>query len=56
MAAHCMGEAGRLSRAAAPLFGSLFSYAAPSRGKETAPGQFTAREMTVLGRLLGYEP
>ncbi|HPC04214.1 MAG TPA: type I 3-dehydroquinate dehydratase [Syntrophales bacterium] len=56
MAAHCMGEAGRLSRAAAPLFGSLFSYAAPSRGKETAPGQFTAHEMTVLGRLLGYEP
>lgn len=56
MAAHCMGEQGRLSRAAAPLFGSLFSYTAPSRGKETAPGQFTAHEMTVLGRLLGYEP
>jgi 3-dehydroquinate dehydratase type I len=56
MAAHCMGEQGRLSRAAAPLFGSLFSYAAPSRGEETAPGQFTAREMTLLGRLLGYEP
>lgn len=43
--AFCMGEAGRVSRAAAPLFGAPFTYAALGRGSETAPGQMTIAEL-----------
>jgi 3-dehydroquinate dehydratase-1 len=42
-----MGEAGRLSRIAAPLFGSPIVYAAA--GEATAPGQF---DVTTTKRLL----
>lgn len=34
-----MGEAGRLSRALAPLLGAEFTFAAPDGGEITAPGQ-----------------
>lgn len=34
-----MGEAGRLSRALAPLLGAEFTFAAPDGGELTAPGQ-----------------
>jgi len=40
-----MGEKGRITRLAAPLLGSPFTFAAPERGKETAEGQMTADEM-----------
>jgi 3-dehydroquinate dehydratase len=40
-----MGPKGRLVRAVAPLLGSPFTYAAPNRGKATAPGQPRAREL-----------
>lgn len=50
--AFCMGEKGRLSRAAAPLFGSCISYASFGKGLESAPGQFTLEEMKEISRLL----
>jgi 3-dehydroquinate dehydratase-1 len=34
-----MGQKGIISRVAAPLLGAEFTFAAPSAGKETAPGQ-----------------
>lgn len=50
--AFCMGERGRLSRVAAPLLGSCWSYASLERGAASAQGQLTVREMrTVLGLL-----
>ncbi|MGI5865193.1 MAG: type I 3-dehydroquinate dehydratase, partial [Myxococcales bacterium] len=39
-----MGPRGRLVRIAAPLLGGLFTYAAPDRGRPTAPGQLRAAE------------
>ena len=50
--AFCMGEKGRLSRAAAPLFGSCISYASFGKGLESAPGQLTVEEMREISRLL----
>ncbi len=50
--AFCMGEQGRLSRVAAPLLGSCWSYASLEKGAASAPGQFTVAEMrTILGML-----
>ena len=52
MAAFCMGPEGRLSRIAAPLFGSRISYVAAGKADETAPGQFTIREMNTVMEIL----
>ncbi|HQL90163.1 MAG TPA: type I 3-dehydroquinate dehydratase [Syntrophales bacterium] len=50
--AFCMGEKGRLSRVAAPLLGSRWSYASLEKGTASAPGQLTVGEMrTILGML-----
>ena len=46
--AFAMGEKGRASRALAPLFGSMFTYASAAPGGETAPGQWTAAELRAL--------
>lgn len=43
--AFCMGEKGRISRLAAPLFGSAITFASLERGRESAPGQFTVEEV-----------
>lgn len=43
--AFCMGEKGRISRLAAPLFGSAITFASLGRGCESAPGQFTVDEI-----------
>jgi len=52
LVAFCMGEQGRLSRVAAPLLGSRWSYASLEKGAASAPGQLTAAEMrTILGML-----
>lgn len=48
-----MGNKGRLTRIAAPLLGSLFSYATLSEGKETAEGQMTAVSLERLLLELG---
>lgn len=37
-----LGPAGSVTRIVAPLLGAPFTYAAPSAGKETAPGQLEA--------------
>jgi 3-dehydroquinate dehydratase-1 len=40
-----MGEKGRLTRLAAPLLGSVFTYASLGEGKETAAGQWEAASL-----------
>jgi 3-dehydroquinate dehydratase type I len=48
-----MGKKGRIVRIAAPLLGSPFTYAAPVRGRGTAPGQLALAEMERVFRILG---
>jgi 3-dehydroquinate dehydratase type I len=43
-----MGEAGKISRVVAPLLGAYLTYAAPSKGKESAPGQLTFDEVNKI--------
>jgi 3-dehydroquinate dehydratase type I len=50
--AFCMGEHGRISRVAAPLLGSLFTFASLKRGAESAIGQLTVSEMKQISRIL----
>ncbi|MDO9527726.1 MAG: type I 3-dehydroquinate dehydratase [Syntrophales bacterium] len=50
--AFCMGNSGRISRAAAPLLGSYLSFASLERGDESVPGQMTASEMKEILRIL----
>lgn len=47
-----MGEKGRITRLAAPLLGSPFTFAALGKGKETAEGQMTADEMKRIYGML----
>ncbi len=46
-----MGELGRISRIAAPVFGSVVTYAAT--GAKTAPGQLTVEETKKVLEILG---
>ena len=50
--AFCMGEKGRISRIAAPLFGSLFTFTAPDEASSTAPGQIGADDMENFMKIL----
>jgi 3-dehydroquinate dehydratase/shikimate dehydrogenase len=50
--AFCMGEKGKISRVAAPLFGSLLTYAAREKGAESAPGQLTVEEVKEILRIM----
>ncbi|HHT9155934.1 MAG TPA: shikimate dehydrogenase, partial [Candidatus Tripitaka sp. YC43] len=43
--AFCMGELGQISRILAPKYGSYLTFGSLDVGKESAPGQLTAREM-----------
>jgi 3-dehydroquinate dehydratase type I len=43
-----MGRAGAITRIAAVFLGAPFTFASPEDGKETAPGQFSYREMEPL--------
>jgi 3-dehydroquinate dehydratase type I len=43
-----MGKAGRITRIAAPLLGSAFTYATEGRGKETAEGQMGKKGMEKI--------
>lgn len=60
VATMAMGEAGRHSRAVAPLYGSLIGYAPLAEAEATAPGQYdleTLRELiAALGGPDGAEP
>ncbi len=40
-----MGETGQVSRVLSPLAGAWFTFASAGQGKESAPGQITAREL-----------
>jgi len=46
--AFCMGERGKMSRIFAPFMGAAWTYAALSKGKTSAPGQLTIREMKEI--------
>jgi 3-dehydroquinate dehydratase type I len=48
-----MGELGKPSRLLSPFFGGFFTIASLERGKETAPGQLTIREMRTAYDALG---
>jgi 3-dehydroquinate dehydratase type I len=49
----CMGELGKTSRLLSPLFGGFFTFASLERGKETAAGQLTIKEMRAVYETLG---
>jgi 3-dehydroquinate dehydratase-1 len=49
VATMCMGEAGRHSRAVAPLYGSRIGYAPVDPSEATAPGQY---DLATLRRLV----
>ena len=49
--AFSMGEIGFASRVLVPVFGGLFTYAAPAAAEGTAPGQVDARALRRLYRL-----
>lgn len=54
--AFCMGEQGRLSRIAAPLFGAAFTFAALDEKSAAAPGQIAVKDMLkILGILARTE-
>jgi 3-dehydroquinate dehydratase-1 len=45
-----MGEKGKITRIVAPFFGSPFSYASLSKGKETAEGQIAKESLEAMMR------
>ncbi|HHT9132302.1 MAG TPA: shikimate dehydrogenase [Candidatus Tripitaka californicus] len=45
LSAFCMGKLGQISRILAPKYGSSLTFGSLATGKESAPGQLTAREM-----------
>jgi 3-dehydroquinate dehydratase/shikimate dehydrogenase len=47
----CMGEAGTISRILSLRAGSAFTFAAATKGEETAPGQLTARTLLETYRI-----
>ena len=48
-----MGPLGVISRVLCPLVGGDFTYASIGKGKESAPGQITVRELTKIYEMLG---
>lgn len=50
--AFCMGEKGRLSRIAAPLFGAAFTFAALDEKSAAAPGQIAVKDMIKIREIL----
>jgi 3-dehydroquinate dehydratase I len=51
--AFCMGEKGAITRLAAPLLGSLFTYAALKAELAVAPGQLTVEQLDNLYHVMG---
>lgn len=47
-----MGPEGRITRLAAPILGSEFTFASPSEGGETAPGQMSAGQLKAIYKIL----
>jgi len=50
--AFAMGEQGKSSRIMSLVLGAHLTYATAARGRETAPGQFTCKEMQKALTLL----
>ncbi len=48
-----MGPLGFASRVLCPLVGGYFTYASIERGKESASGQITVRELKKLYEMVG---
>lgn len=48
-----MGPLGSLSRVLCPLIGGQFTYASIEKGRESAPGQITVRELVKLYKIMG---
>ncbi|MCK4579972.1 MAG: type I 3-dehydroquinate dehydratase, partial [Dehalococcoidia bacterium] len=48
-----MGPVGLVSRVLCPLVGGYFTYASLEAGRESAPGQITARELRRVYQMLG---
>ena len=46
--AFCMGEKGKMSRLFSPIMGAAWAYASLTRGKASASGQLTVREMKEI--------
>ena len=47
-----MGSFGRISRILGPMLGSYLTYAAAGKGKESAPGQLTVKEVKAMMKVL----
>lgn len=47
-----MGSKGRITRVAAPLLGSEFTFASPGEGGETAPGQMNAEQLQTIYNII----
>lgn len=47
-----MGPLGRITRVAAPLLGSEFTFASPGSGETTAPGQMSLKELNSIYKIL----
>ena len=47
-----MGQSGRITRILAPLLGSQFTFASLEKGKETADGQMTKKELEEIINLI----
>jgi len=48
-----MGELGKVSRVLGPALGSYLTYASPTQGKESAPGQLTVEELRRILDIIG---
>lgn len=48
-----MGKLGVISRVLSPLFGAYLTFASVIKGRESAPGQLTVKEMRRIYELLG---
>ena len=53
LVAFAMGEAGKITRIAAPFLGAAFTFASVDEAHLTAPGQLTASQMDEIYRILG---
>jgi 3-dehydroquinate dehydratase-1 len=52
MVAFAMGQMGQISRLLGPLVGAEFTYGSIARGKESAPGQMTVRDLIKIYEMI----
>jgi 3-dehydroquinate dehydratase-1 len=56
MVAFAMGQMGQISRLLGPLVGADFTYASIEKGKESAPGQMTVKELIKIYEMMSRNP